>query len=76
MPSSIPKASGDSSERPDFILGDRYGSACGGAIVDVVEQELLRKKQRDAMRKTIEQLRASAALELPSEEDLEKFMRP
>ena len=45
-------------------------------VRDEVENELLRKKQRVAMRKTIEQLRASAALEMPSEEDLEKFMRP
>ena len=46
------------------------------SVRDEVEEELLRKKQREAMRKTIEQLRASAALEMPSEEDLEKFMRP
>lgn len=46
------------------------------SVRDEVEKELLRKKQREAMRKTIEQLRASAALEMPSEEDLEKFMRP
>ena len=46
------------------------------SVRDEVEDELLRKKQREAMRKTIEQLRALAALEMPSEEDLEKFMRP
>ncbi len=46
------------------------------SVRDEVEDELLRKEQREAMHRTIKQLRASAALEMPSEEDLEKFMRP
>lgn len=45
-------------------------------IRDEVEDELLRSAQREAMRKTVEQLREAATLEMPSEEDLEKFMRP
>jgi N-formylglutamate amidohydrolase len=40
MPSSIPRGAGDGADRPDFILGDRYGSACAGAIVDFVERRL------------------------------------
>ncbi len=40
MPSTVPNSSTDGSSRPDFILGDRYGSACSGAIVDFVEQRL------------------------------------
>lgn len=45
-------------------------------VRDEVEDELLRSAQREAMRKTVEQLREAATLEMPSEEDLEKFMRP
>ncbi len=40
MPSSVPKSAGEGSQRPDFILGDRYGSACVGTIVDIVERKL------------------------------------
>ena len=45
-------------------------------VRDAVEDELLRSAQREAMRKTVEQLREAATLEMPSEKDLEKFMRP
>jgi N-formylglutamate amidohydrolase len=40
MPSTIPNTSADAGGRPDFILGDRYGSACAAAIIDFVEQRL------------------------------------
>ncbi|MBT6177246.1 MAG: hypothetical protein HOI23_08350 [Deltaproteobacteria bacterium] len=45
-------------------------------VRDAVEDELLRSAQREAMRKTVEKLREAATLEMPSEKDLEKFMRP
>ena len=41
MPSTVPVASGsETCARPDFILGDRYGSSCSCEIVDMVEHKL------------------------------------
>ena len=41
MPSTVPVSSGsDGGSRPDFILGDRYGSSCSCEIVDMVEHKL------------------------------------
>ena len=42
MPSSVPsQGATEQTVRPDIIIGDRYGSSCGGAIVDMVEQLLI-----------------------------------
>jgi N-formylglutamate deformylase len=40
---SMPSAAGSRDERPraDFVLGDRYGTSCVGAISDTVEEALM-----------------------------------
>jgi N-formylglutamate deformylase len=39
---SMPSTAGhrDERPRPEFVIGDRYGTSCGGAVTEVVEQAL------------------------------------
>jgi len=39
---SMPSTAGNRDERPrpEFVIGDRYGTSCGGAVTEVVEQAL------------------------------------
>jgi N-formylglutamate deformylase len=39
---SMPSTAGhrDERPRPEFVIGDRYGTSCGGAVTEVVEQTL------------------------------------
>lgn len=41
MPSTVRSAHYRS--RPDFVLGDRHGSSCGGILTDIVESSLVRR---------------------------------
>ncbi len=48
---SMPSLSGESTRRPDFVLGDRFGTSCASPLIDIAHDSLRRKGYRVARNK-------------------------